>query len=115
VWEDGGGNPASYPIKVAVSNRNPNTKGSLPMDREPISDQSLIGVLAAIQILQEVLISKGLTTAKELADQYNARADAYFPALPEAVSFLETLQVSLTDGRHRPIEALHHRKPEGSA
>ena len=85
------------------------------MTNDPITDQSLIGVLAAIQILQEILIEKGATTAKDLASKYDARAQAYFPHLPEAVAFLETLQVSLTDQRHRPIEALFHRKTEGSA
>jgi hypothetical protein len=85
------------------------------MAGDPISSDSLIGVVAAIQILQEILIEKGATSADELAAKYDARADAYFPQMPEAVALLETLQLSLTEPRYRAIEALYHRKMEGSA
>ena len=85
------------------------------MAEEPITDERLIGILAAIQILQEALIARGVTSAADLASKYDARAQAYFPDFPQAVAILEALQVSLTEARHRPIEALYNRKAEGSA
>jgi hypothetical protein len=85
------------------------------MENVETSDQSLVGILAAIEILQEVLILNRITTADELAIRYDFRAHNYSHELPEAAAFLEILVESLRSPRLSSLEALLLRKPQGSA
>ena len=81
-----------------------------------ITEQSISGLLSAIETLQEVLIVAGLTSAERLAASYDAQAQRYFEAnFAEATHVLEQLVMGLRDPTRKGRRTLLHDKPKGQA
>lgn len=86
-------------------------------DEQPIiTEQSVTGLLSAIENLQEVLIASGLTTAKRLEEMHDLDAQRYFEAgMAEAASVLAVLILRLGDEQRAQKRMLVYGKPQGSA
>jgi hypothetical protein len=82
----------------------------------PITEQSVTGLLSAIETLQEILIASKLTTPERLAKMYDLDAQRYFHAhMAEAASVLAVLIHRLEDEQRSQKRLLIYGKPQGSA